>query len=554
MKVWIAQINTTVGDFTGNRRRILAAYEQAAGEDADLVVFPELAVTGYPPMDLLERSSFIEDNLNCLDSILRHVSGPAMVLGYVQPHQDSGSKGLYNAAAVLHEQSIKAIHRKVLLPTYDVFDEGRYFDPGPTPQVCELPFCRLAVTICEDIWNDKAVWDRAPYHRNPVDALMTQSPDVLVNISASPFIEGKLVKRLDLARRIADKHGIPVIYSNLVGGNDGIVFDGESFAISQKTSLLHIGKAFDEDLFAVDLDGNTSHTDTHPPSIVPSADPEEKVIDAICLGIRDFCRKLDIDRVLVGLSGGIDSAVTVTLAVRALGRDAVRAVSMPSRHSSSGTRHDAADLAENLGIRFDEISIDETLQTYSRSLEPALDHVPAGITDENLQARIRGALLMAISNDTGALVLNTGNKSELAVGYCTLYGDMVGGLAVIGDLSKEMVYRVARALNREKSVIPGGILTRAPSAELAPGQKDEDSLPPYPVLDPIVRAYVEEGLDTDEIVERGFEPDVVASVVAMIGTSEFKRRQAPIAIKVTAKAFGPGRRLPVVQRYKESPP
>ena len=551
MRIWVAQINTTVGDFVGNRRRILDAYQKAADGGADVVIFPEMAVTGYPPMDLLERSSFIEANLNTLDSILRHVTGPAMVLGYVQPHQESGGKGLYNAAAVLHEQAIRGIHQKVLLPTYDVFDEGRHFDPGPSPQVIRLPFGTLGVTICEDIWNDKDVWTRAPYGPNPIDGLVVQGADVIVNLSASPFVEKKLGTRLDLAGRIAKKHQIPFVYANLVGGNDGIVFDGESFAVTADARLLHLGKAFGEDLFGIDTGHEPSRSETRRWNELIRAGDDSRIIEALCLGIRDFFSKLGIKSAVVGLSGGIDSAGTRCLAARALGSERVRALSMPSRYSSPETRQDASRLAENLGVRFDEVPIDTILDDFTEGLNPALNADPRGITRENLQARIRGTLLMALSNDTGALVLNTGNKSELAVGYCTLYGDMVGGLAVIGDLSKERVYRVARELNREGEVIPRTTLDRAPSAELAPDQKDEDSLPPYPVLDPIVNAYVEDGLDGDAIADRGFDARVVSSVLDLIGANEFKRRQAPPPIKVTPKAFGAGRRLPIVQKFKE---
>lgn len=551
MRIWVAQINTRVGDFVGNRRRIIEAYDKAAAGGAEVVLFPELAVTGYPPMDLLERSSFIEANLNTLDSILRHVTGPAMVLGYVQPHQDAGGKGLYNAAAVMHRQAVLGIHRKVLLPTYDVFDEGRHFDPGPPPQVVDLPFGSIGVTICEDIWNDKDVWSRAPYDQNPIDGLMSQKPDVIVNVSASPFVERKLGTRLDLAGRITRKYGVPFVYANLVGGNDGIVFDGESFAVSADARLLHLGRAFSEDLFGVDTDAEMSRNETSRWDDRIKNGGNDRVMDALCLGITDFFTKLGIENAVVGLSGGIDSAVTLCLAARALGPENVHAVSMPSRYSSRETRSDAAKLAANLHVVFHEIPIDPVLDALLEGLEPALGDKAKGLTCENLQARIRGTLLMALANDTGALVLNTGNKSELAVGYCTLYGDMVGGLAVIGDLSKEKVYRVADELNREEEVIPGTIIERAPTAELAPDQKDEDSLPPYPVLDPIVTAYVEDGLDGDAIVDQGFDPHVVASVIRLISANEFKRRQAPPPIKVTAKAFGSGRRLPIVQGFEE---
>lgn len=549
MKVCIAQIDTTVGDFEGNAARILSALERGRAAGAGLVLFPELATTGYPPMDLLERSAFVEANLRVLDSVTRATTGLAAVVGFAEPNAGRG-KPLFNAAAVLADGRRVGVHRKALLPTYDVFDEGRYFEPGRVFAAIDGDFgdCRrMAVTVCEDIWNDKAVWARTPYHEDPVEGILASgaAPDLLVNISASPFHVGKIGMRLDLARRLASRHRMPVVYANLVGGNDGLVFDGESFAVGADGRVLKVGPAFREDVFVVDLDAAPRED-----GFVPQ-DEAGAIVDALCLGIRDFCGKLGFRRVVIGVSGGIDSAVVAALAVRALGPEAVIGVSMPSPFTSEGTRRDAAELARNLGIEFHEIPVQPVFDAYLGSLTGALGERPGGLTEENLQARIRGALLMAMSNRTGALVLNTGNKSELAVGYCTLYGDMVGGLAVIGDLSKAMVYDVARALNAGAPVIPPDVITRAPSAELRPDQKDEDSLPPYPVLDPIVRAYVEEGLDASAIAARGFDPATVAWVVRTIAANEYKRRQAPLALKVTSKAFGVGRRFPVVQRFRE---
>ncbi len=553
MKVFLGQINTTVGDFEGNVRKVCAACERAWREDADLVVFPELTLTGYPPMDLLERSSFIEANLRALDAVRDHTRGhrAAVILGFAEPNPEPVGKPLFNAAAVLRDGGVVGTHRKVLLPTYDVFDEARYFEPGPMPAPIDVDGLRVAVTVCEDIWNDKAVWARAPYHEEPIETLAGSRPDLVVNLSASPFVVGKLTTRLGLARGIATRHGVPVVYVNLVGGNDGLIFDGESFVVSRSGDVAFTGAAFREDVVLVEIADRTSEVKID--ETTATMGPAQAVVEALCLGIRDFCGKLGISGVLVGLSGGIDSAVTACLAVRALGPDAVRGVTMPSRFTSASALQGARELARNLGIRLDEVPIDPVVDALVSALRPGLGELPWGITEENLQARVRGTLLMAFSNRTGALVLNTGNKSELAVGYCTLYGDMVGGLAVIGDLSKEMVYAVARALNRERPVIPEDTLTRPPSAELRPDQKDEDSLPPYPALDPIVHGYVEDGLDARDLVRAGHDARVVAWVLREIARSEFKRRQAPLALKVTSRAFGVGRRFPVVHKFQDHP-
>ncbi len=573
MKVLLGQINPIVGDFEGNVRKVIAACEQAFRHGADLALFPEMTVTGYPPMDLLERSSFIEANLRALDAVRGHTAGhrTVVIVGFAQPNPEPSGKPLFNAAAVLSDGRLVGVHRKVLLPTYDVFDEARYFEPGPAPVPIEAGGRRIGVTICEDIWNDKAVWKRPPYHEDPVEGLGRTAPDLILNLSASPFVVGKLTTRLELASGIARRHGVPVAYVNLVGGNDGLVFDGESFVVSGDGSVLFTGAAFREDLAVVEIadrisqlndiaDGGGPVSGGAPgaggsaapprPSTAEMA-PARAIMEALCLGIRDFCGKLGVPGVIVGLSGGIDSAVTACLAVRALGPDAVRGVTMPSRFTSASALQGARELARNLGIRLEEVPIDPVVDALVSVLKPGLGDLPWGVTEENLQARVRGTLLMAFSNRTGALVLNTGNKSELAVGYCTLYGDMVGGLAVIGDLSKQAVYEVAREVNRERPVIPEDTLARPPSAELRPGQKDEDSLPPYPALDPIVRGYVEDGLDARDLVRAGHDGKVVDWVIGAIARAEFKRRQAPLALKVTSRAFGVGRRFPVVQRFRD---
>jgi NAD+ synthetase len=545
MKVGIAQIDTTVGDLDGNAAAIRSAYRRSAEAGADLVLFPELAITGYPPMDLLERQSFVDRNLATLDDIAAGIDGPTAVIGFVARSLDGPGKPLHNAAAVVERGRIVAVHRKALLPTYDVFDEARYFEPSPMPTVVPVGGLPVAVTICEDIWN---AFDGADaYHDDPVAAAASMGAGLLVNVSASPFEIGKPARRRALAREIATRHRLPVVYANLVGGNDGLVFDGGSFAVGRDGLLRAMGPSFSEAVFVVE-----PLAPAPAPPVAPApGDDAADIVEALCLGLRDFCAKGRFGRVLVGLSGGIDSAVVAALAARALGPQAVIGITMPSAFSSEATRRGAADLAAALGIEFHEIPIDGLFRAFVDALSGPMGGAPGGVTEENLQARVRGTLLMAWSNRTGALVLNTGNKSELAVGYATLYGDMVGGLAVIGDLTKDRVYAVARELNRERTVIPEDTMTRAPSAELRPDQRDEDSLPPYPVLDPIVRAFVEDGLDGRRIAALGYERRVVDWVLRQISASEYKRRQAPTALKVTPRAFGPGRRFPIIARYRE---
>lgn len=547
MRIGVAQIDTTVGDFDGNVARIRDAYHRAAERGADLVLFPELAIPGYPPMDLLERPAFVEANLRALERVAAFVDGPDALVGFVQRNDTGRGKPLFNAAAFLSGGTVLAVHRKALLPTYDVFDEDRYFEASTEATVVERPYGRIGVTICEDIWNEPSVWD-APYSDDPVARLAVAKPDVVVNISASPYHVHKVRTRLDLAGRIALRLQVPVVYANQVGGNDGLIFDGESFVVGRDGALRHLGAAFAEDLFVVDPDSPGPAVDA---MAVRERPASREIVEALCLGIRDFCGKLGFGSVVVGVSGGIDSAVVLALAARALGPQAVTGISMPSRYSSIGTRSDAETLCRNLGVAFHEIPVEPAFEAYLSMLTAVLGGPPGGLTEENLQARIRGTLLMAWSNRTGALVLNTGNKSELAVGYSTLYGDMVGALAVIGDLNKALVYEVARELNRGAGIIPAATIDRPPSAELRPGQKDEDSLPPYPVLDPLLDAMILENLDGPDLVARGFPRETVAWVTRAVPAAEYKRRQAPVSLKVTPKAFGVGRRYPIVQRFRE---
>jgi len=543
MKVALSQINPTVGAFEDNLAMILDAIGNARRHGVDLVVFPELAVTGYPPLDLLERKAFINRAKDMLDRIRSASAGIGVIVGFPLPNPAMEGKPLFNAAAVIWDGQVLGVHRKVLLPTYDVFDESRYFEPGPEPVVFDTPVGRLGVTICEDIWNDRRIGGRRLYHNDPMEAIGRAGIDMVINISASPFEQGKIETRLSLAADVALQYKVPVIYVNQVGGNDGLIFDGRSFIMSAQGRLVAMSPAFQPDFLTLDNDAPIQRPDT-------GKSHDGEIMDALALGLRDYVEKTGFHKVCLGLSGGIDSAVVAAIAVHALGPDRVVAVSMPSAFSSGGTRTDARVLAHNLGIEFHEIPIEQPFNAFLDLLKPEFQGRKPDVTEENLQSRVRGAILMALSNKFGWLVLNTGNKSELAVGYCTLYGDMAGGLAVIGDLPKHAVYSLAREFNRKGEKIPETIITRPPSAELRPDQKDTDSLPDYDLLDRIVTLYMEKGMDADEIKARGLASDVVDRVIHLIRMAEYKRRQAPIALKVTTKAFGQGRIFPIVQRFE----
>lgn len=543
MKIALAQINPTVGAFKGNLALILDGIMNARKQGVELVIFPELAITGYPPLDLLERKAFIRRAQDALDRIRAASANIGVIVGFPEPNPAMEGKALFNSAAVIWDTRVLGVHRKVLLPTYDVFDEARYFEPGPKPMAINTPVGRIGVTICEDIWNDKAVWNCRLYHNDPMDALGKAGIDMVVNISASPFEQGKVRTRIRLARDVAVLYKVPVIYVNQVGGNDSLIFDGRSFVVSAKGGVKAMAAAFQPDFMVLD---DLDHTPNHDTDRTPDAE----LIDALGLGLRDYVEKTGFHKVCLGLSGGIDSAVVAAIAVRALGPDRVVAVSMPSVYSSGETQNDAQVLAANLGVEFYEIPIKQPFNAFLDILGPLFQGRKPDVTEENLQSRVRGAILMAISNKFGYLVLNTGNKSELAVGYCTLYGDMVGGLAVIGDLPKHMVYSLAREFNITDELIPETIITRPPSAELRPGQKDTDNLPDYDILDRIVTLYMEDGMDADEITAQGIAADVVDRVIHLIRLAEYKRRQAPMALKVTTKAFGQGRIFPIVQRFE----
>lgn len=545
MKIALAQINSTVGAVPDNTRRILEWIDRAAEKGADLVVFPELAVTGYPPNDLLEHRSLTQASLDALQKIAESTSGegrPGVIVGYLDRNEDEGGKTLYNAAALLAEGRIVSRHTKSLLPTYDVFDEARYFEPAAEVHTTEFRGHRLAVTICEDFWNDRLYWKRRSYLFDPVEELAKESPDLMITISASPFWIGKARIRDEMYSAATKRYGIPLVHLNMVAGNDSLVFDGRSNVWGADGRKLAEAKAFEEELKIVDLDNGSPAE-----AIAPDLDENEEIYRALILGVKDYVRKCGFKHVLIGLSGGIDSALTAALAVDALGPEAVTGVAMPSEFSSEHSVTDAKKLAENLGIRFHVLPIKPIYEEFIQTLDPMFKGTGFNVAEENIQARTRGTLLMALSNKFDWLVLTTGNKSELAVGYCTLYGDMSGGLAVISDLLKTRVYALSRWMNRDGEKIPVDTIEKPPSAELRPGQLDSDSLPPYDVLDPIVEAYVEKHLHAREIIEAGGDPEIVSRIVRMIDRNEYKRQQAAPGIKITTKAFGIGRRMPIAR-------
>jgi NAD+ synthetase len=549
VRLTFAQLNFTVGAFDANFERMRQAVQAAERAGSELVVFSELATTGYPPRDLLTHERFIDRNLEMLDRLAAASTGRLAILaGFVDRNPSSAGKALFNAAALCHSGRVVARRHKSLLPTYDVFDEDRYFEPARDVAPVELGGVKIGVTICEDVWNDKELWPRQLYHRDPVDELVAGGAELLINISASPFSLEKADVRRRLITRDAVAHGRHFFYLNQVGGNDELIFDGHSIGIAPDGREILRGAEFDEDLITIDVPVGGQGT------VVPvlrevAATDEARAYRALVLGLRDYTQKCGFSRVVLGLSGGVDSAVTACLAADALGPDQVLGVAMPARYSSEHSVADAEALAQALGIRYEKIPIDPVFQAHLDTLAPVLGASPHGPTEENLQARVRGATLMALSNKLGALLLTTGNKSELAVGYCTLYGDMCGGLAVISDVPKMLVYRLAQYINRDREIIPVSTLTKPPSAELRPDQKDTDSLPPYNVLDPIIAAYVEQHLDVEAIAALGFDRAIVADVIRRIDGSEYKRRQAAPGLRISSKAFGVGRRYPVAAKY-----
>jgi len=544
VKIALAQINTTVGDLAGNEAKISAAARRARQEKADLVLFPELTVTGYPPRDLLLKKDFISANLAALRR-LAAASGPvAMLVGFVGENKNPPGRDVTNEAALLQNGQIVATRIKSLLPTYDVFDEDRYFEPGAKSAPVDIAGQRCGVTICEDIWNDEDFWPHRRYRANPVGELLAAGAQCILNISASPWHVGKENLRGQMLASLARKSGRPVALCNLVGGNDELIFDGNSLVFNGAGELIAKGRAFEEDFVMVD-------TESSPPIAAAPGPEEESVYRALALGLRDYFHKCGFKSAVLGLSGGIDSAVVACVAVAALGPEHVQGVSLPSQYSSQGSLDDARLLAQRLGLRYDVIPIQPAFEAVKQQLKPAFAGRPEDTTEENIQARLRGVVLMALSNKSGSLLLTTGNKSELAVGYCTLYGDMCGGLAVISDVPKTMVYRLAHWINRDRELIPAASITKPPSAELRSNQTDQDSLPPYETLDAILEQYVVHGRGAAEIARSGLPLETVRQVIRLIDANEYKRRQAAPGLKVTTKAFGVGRRFPIAQRYKE---
>ncbi|MAE31395.1 MAG: NAD+ synthase [Verrucomicrobiales bacterium] len=542
MKIAIAQVNATVGDFDGNSDKIAEAWRRADEADAALIVLPELALCGYPPRDLLAKPAFLRRNREALDALAKRGGRAVAVVGFAAANETDSGRPARNAAAVLHNGQVTAVRHKTLLPTYDVFDEDRYFEPATDNTPVEIHGTKVGITICEDIWNDEVFLNDRRYDRRPAEKLAADGAELLLNLSASPWCLGKEHSRHVLLSQLSAKCGCPLVYCNLVGGNDELVFDGGSQFYNGHGVLGASGAMFAEDLLLID-------TETIEPKLGDTSDDDEKIFRALSLGVRDYLHKCGFASAVIGLSGGIDSAVTAAVAVDALGPENVRGVAMPSQYSSQGSLDDAEALAGALGIRHDVVPIEPVFESLKAQLGSLFEGLDDDTTEENMQARIRGNILMSMSNKFGSLLLTTGNKSELAVGYCTLYGDMCGGLAVISDLPKLRVYSLARWMNRDREIIPESTITKPPSAELRPDQLDQDSLPPYDVLDAILEAYIVDGSDSEAIVASGHDAATVERIIRLINLNEYKRRQAAPGIKVTSKAFGVGRRIPVAKRF-----
>jgi NAD+ synthase (glutamine-hydrolysing) len=543
MRIAMAQVNTVVGDIEGNKKLVLEYMDRSRRLLADVVVFPELCLTGYPPRDLLSIHGFVDANLQALEEIASRSVGIAVVVGFVDRNRCDHGREFFNAAAFACDGRLQSVYHKMLLPTYDVFDEDRYFQEGLENSLARFQGRSVGISICEDAWNAEDFWPKRMYPIDPIRFQVEKGAELLINISASPFEMHKPGARFRMLSDHVRQHKIPLVYVNLIGGNDDILFDGNSLALGREGNVICRGGSFVEGLYIVDPD---SSEDTR----YSEADPISDLMGALVTGTRDYARKCGFRSAVLGLSGGVDSAVTACIAAQALGPDRVHGVSMPSVYSAAESHDDARELAHNLGIPFQVIPIQPVFSEYLSILEkPFAGRVP-DTAEENLQARIRGNILMGLSNKFGHLVLSTGNKSELAVGYCTLYGDMAGGLAVISDVPKTVVYQLAGYINRERVVIPENTIRRAPTAELRPNQTDQDSLPPYDLLDGVLRLRVEEHMSVDEIVARGYDRDTVASIVRLIHLNEYKRRQAAPGLKVTTRAFGTGRRMPIAMRLK----
>jgi len=543
LRIALLQIDPTAGDIGGNSALIVAGARRAQEQGADLVVTPELALMGYLPRDLLMSRGFVQRSCQELGRIAAELKdAPPLLVGVATPNPAEMGRPLFNSAVLLRDGEVGPAFHKTLLPTYDVFDEDRYFEPALEPAILEVDGWRLGISICEDVWNDRDFWHRRRYHHDPIEVLSSHGAQAIVNLSASPFTVGKQRLREDMLGQMARKYALPVLIVNQVGANDDLIFDGRSGAYDAEGRLFARAKGFAEDMVIVDLDDSTG-------SIAEDDfTPEAEIWNALVLGVRDYARKTRFRKVLLGLSGGIDSALTAAIAADAIGPENVLGVMMPSVYSSAGSVDDSVVLARNLGIQTLTLPIAGIMKTFEGTLDPAFCDLPPDVTEENIQSRIRGTLLMALSNKFGSLLLTTGNKSEMSVGYCTLYGDMNGGLAVIADLPKMMVYSVSRWRNARRPDIPEAILTKAPSAELRPDQTDQDSLPPYDLLDQILELHVEQSQSAEEIVAQGFDEATVRRVLRLVRMAEFKRKQAAPVLKVTSRAFGTGWRMPIVRQ------
>jgi NAD+ synthetase len=555
LKIGLLQLNSTVGDFAANRQKLLAGCEKARALGAELVIAPELFLCGYPPRDLLLRTDFVQASLAALAETAKSIGPIPLCVGGVGENSERPGRALRNAAAVLQNGKIIWHMHKSLLPTYDVFDEDRYFEPAKNIAPFEFSGRKLGITICEDIWNDEDFWPERLYRRDPIKELIAQGAEIILNLSASPWHDGKECTRLAMLQRVARDERVPLAQVNLVGANDELIFDGHSVALDSRGEVIALGKGFAEDILVVELDESGKRKAESGKEFPPR---EQQLFAALSLGIRDYVHKCGFKSVIVGLSGGIDSALVAVLAADALGPDKVLGVSMPARYSSEGSLSDAGALAKNLGIRYEVLPIEPAFQAVENQLAKNFAGTRPNEAEENIQSRLRGVTLMALSNKFGALVLTTGNKSEMAVGYCTLYGDMCGALAVIADVFKTDIYKLARWINsdlasrvgRDKIIIPEASITKPPSAELRPNQTDQDSLPPYETLDQILDAYVVKNLSKEEIIRRGFDAAVVNDVINKVTFSEYKRRQAAPGLKVSPRAFGMGRRIPIAQRFR----
>lgn len=549
LKIGIAQLNPIVGDLAGNAARILESSIEAKQFGVDLLLTPELSLCGYPPRDLLLNPGFIEEMSKQLADLARQLpENLAVLVGFAGNNPRSilaGEKPLFNSTALLNNQGIQQFFHKRLLPTYDVFDENRYFASGKESHYFQLQDIKIGVTICEDVWNDEQFWGKRQYTVNPIADLATLNVDLIVNLSASPYGVRKQILRENLLAYSAKRHQIPIVYVNQVGGNDDLIFDGNSVAFNRHGEVIYRAPGFTSSLEILEFENDFSPASLDP---IPETEDEE-IYRALVLGVRDYADKCGFKKAILGLSGGIDSSLVASIATDALGRENVLGVMMPSPYSSEGSIIDALALVDNLGIKCEKLAIQEVMKAYDHLLEPLFAGTSFGVAEENLQSRIRGNLLMALANKFGHLLLSTGNKSEMAVGYCTLYGDMNGGLAVIADVPKTRVYSLCHWLNREKEIIPPNVLTKAPSAELKPDQKDQDSLPPYEILDEILDRLIEQHQSSRQIIEAGFDPETVRKVVKMVKNAEFKRKQSPPGLKISDRAFGTGWRMPIASRW-----